>query len=76
MTTMHHYLHSTSGHLYLFEPMKNLIFGMPILPRTKGGRCPPATANLQFIEVLCMLIYNLRQMFSPCVSVPQVTHNP
>jgi len=31
--------------------MKNPILGMPILPRTKGGGCPPATANLQFIEV-------------------------
>jgi len=31
--------------------MKNLILGMPILPKTKGRGCPPATANLQFIEV-------------------------
>jgi hypothetical protein len=42
------YLQGTS---IIFEPTKNLIVGMPILPRTKGGGCPPATTNFEFIEV-------------------------
>jgi len=34
------------GHLYLLEPSKNFIVGIPIFPKTKGGGCPPATPIL------------------------------